>query len=352
MKFEHVNLLAFGKVVPPIAVSSAAIEERLRPLYERLHLPEGRLEMMTGIRERHFWKPGTLPSEGAAEAGRIALTKAGLAPEQLDAVVFCGVSHDFAEPATSTVVVNRLGLASDVLNFDLSNACLGIASGIQVLASLIEQGSIRHGLAVTGENGGPLVENTIRHLLEDSTVTRQSIKGEFASLTIGSAACAVVLARRERAKSTTGHRLEVVVNASDCSNHELCQGAVADGAMTDHSSPVMRTNSHELMVQGIQVASRMWNRLKAEAGWHDGQLPDLICGHQVGRIHRDQLFAELGLPVELDFPIFDRFGNCGSASLPLAVALAEEAGTLRPGMRLAMLGIGSGINSAGLAVAW
>ncbi len=351
MRFEHVNLLAFGKVVPPCTVTSAAIEERLRPLYERLHLPEGRLEMMTGIRERHFWTPGTLPSEVASEAGRAALAKAGIGAAQLEAVVFCGVSHDFAEPATSTAVVNRLGLGKDILNFDLSNACLGIASGIQVLGSLIEQGAIRCALAVTGENGGPLVENTIRHLLEDPTVTRQSIKGDFASLTIGSAACAVVLARRED-DSTSGHQLECIVNASDCSNHALCQGAVTNGAMTDASAPTMQTDSHELMVQGIQVASRMWNRLKNEAGWTDGRLPDLVCGHQVGRVHRDQLFAELGLPVALDYPIFDRFGNCGSASLPLAVTLAEEAGTLRPGMRLAMLGIGSGINSTGLAIHW
>ena len=351
MKFEHVNLLSFGKVVPPVVVTSAELEERLRPLYERLRLPEGRLEMMTGIRERCFWTPGTLPSEVAAQAGRVALAKAGISPRELDAVVFCGVSHDFAEPATSTAVVNRLGLGQDILNFDLSNACLGIASGIQVLASLIEQGAIRFALAVTGENGGPLVENTIRRLLNDPTVTRQSIKGEFASLTIGSAACAVVLARREDA-SASGHRLCCAVNASDCSNNSLCQGAVSDGAMTDASAPTMQTDSHELMVQGIQVASRMWKRLKAEAEWSDGRLPDLICGHQVGRIHRDQLFAEIGVPVELDFPIFDRFGNCGSASLPLAVTLAEESGRLLPGMRLAMLGIGSGINSSGIAICW
>ncbi|MBP5300614.1 MAG: 3-oxoacyl-ACP synthase III, partial [Victivallales bacterium] len=300
---------------------------------------------------RRFWHPGTLPSQVAAAAGRAALAKAGVSAAAVEAVVFCGVSHDFAEPATSTAVVRRLGLGVDVLNFDLANACLGMASGIQLLASLIEQGAIRCALAVTGENGGPLVENTIRHLLEDPEVTRKSLKGDFASLTIGSAACAVLLARRD-GDEAAGHRLHCVVNASDCSNNALCQGAVQNGAMTDDSAPVMQTDSHELMVQGIEVASRMWEKLKTAAGWTDGRLPDLVCGHQVGKIHRDQLFARLGLPVEMDFPIFDRFGNCGSASLPLAVALAEEARVLRKGMRLAMLGIGSGINAAGLATTW
>ncbi|MBR6470788.1 MAG: 3-oxoacyl-ACP synthase III [Victivallales bacterium] len=352
MRLGHVNLLAFAQVTAPITMTSADLEERLRPFYERLHLPEGRLEMMTGIRERRFWTPGTLPSEVAAEAGRLALQKARLEAAALDAVVFCGVSHDFAEPATSTAVVNRLGLHDDILNFDLSNACLGMASGIQMLAALLERGEIRCALAVTGENGGPLVENTIRHLLEDASVTRQSLKREFANLTIGSAACAVLLARDDFDCPVKGHHLKVVVNASSCGQQALCQGMVADGAMTENSHPTMQTDSHELMVQGIQVACRMWERLKAEAGWSDGQLPDLICGHQVSRIHRDQLFAKLGLPVSLDYPVFERFGNCGSASLPLAVTLAEETGALRDGMRLAMLGIGSGINAAGLAVDW
>ena len=350
MLFRHVDFLSVSEFTAPVVMTSAEIETRLQSLYERLHLPEGRLEMMTGIRERHFWEPGTLPSECAAEAGKLALQKAGLDAKALDAVLFCGVSHDFAEPATSTAVVRRLGLDEDILNFDVSNACLGMASGIQVLAGLIEQGSIRYAMAVTGENGGPLVENTIRHLNEDVSVTRRSLKGRFANLTIGSAACAVLLARRE--EGTIGHPLHCIVNASSCSHHGLCQGSVANGAMTDGSAPTMQTDSHELMVQGIQVARRMWQRLKAEAGWTDGQLPDLVCGHQVGRVHRDQLFAELEIPAILDFPIFDRFGNCGSASLPLAVALAEKESALRPGMQLAMLGIGSGINSTGISISW
>ena len=55
MRFQHVCLEAFGYVFPEHVVSSLEIERRLGPIYERFHLNEGRLELMTGIHERRFW---------------------------------------------------------------------------------------------------------------------------------------------------------------------------------------------------------------------------------------------------------------------------------------------------------
>ena len=69
MRYTQVCLNDFGSVLPPVVLSSDAIEERLQPLYERLKLPVGRLELMTGIKTRRLWQPGTRPSSGAAAAG-------------------------------------------------------------------------------------------------------------------------------------------------------------------------------------------------------------------------------------------------------------------------------------------
>ncbi len=54
MHFENVCIESLAVALPEEICPSAAIEERLRPLYERLKLPFGRLELMTGIRERRF----------------------------------------------------------------------------------------------------------------------------------------------------------------------------------------------------------------------------------------------------------------------------------------------------------
>ncbi len=72
MHFRRVCLESFGYTLPDEVVTTAELERRLAPLYERLRLPEGRLELMTGIRERRFFPPGTRPSTSASNrpAGR------------------------------------------------------------------------------------------------------------------------------------------------------------------------------------------------------------------------------------------------------------------------------------------
>src|ERR1051326_2766580 len=70
MKFENVCIESLAVALPDEVWTSAQIEERLRPLYERLKLPEGRLELMTGIRERRMWPEGTRAAEASPAAGR------------------------------------------------------------------------------------------------------------------------------------------------------------------------------------------------------------------------------------------------------------------------------------------
>ncbi|MFA5204052.1 MAG: 3-oxoacyl-ACP synthase III [Lentisphaeria bacterium] len=344
MRFEQVDIAALGYALPEEVVTSTEIEARLKPVYERLRLPEGRLELMTGIRERRLWPAGFRPSDAAALAGRDALRRAALAPEAVDALFHCSVCRDFLEPATSTVVHHQLGLGGHALNFDLSNACLGVLSGMIVAAGMIELGQLRSALIVSGENSRPLFEATLRRLLEDRTLTRQSSKDAFASLTIGSAAAAALLVRRDPARP--GHRLLGGACRANTAWNHLCQGDAAG-----NGGALMSTNSEELLVRGVETAAATWADFKRELGWNE-TTPDIVCTHQVGRVHRDRLYQALGLDPARDFATVDSLGNCGSASLPVTAARAADSGRLQPGQRLAMLGIGSGINCAMLGVDW
>ena len=69
MRFENVVIETLAYELPPEVWTSAAIEEKLAPLYERLKLPAGRLELMTGIRERRFWPGPVAASAASAMAG-------------------------------------------------------------------------------------------------------------------------------------------------------------------------------------------------------------------------------------------------------------------------------------------
>lgn len=348
MLYKNVNIETIAYELPPEVVTSDAIEQRLAPVYERLKLPFGRLELMSGIKERRLWPRGEKPSDGATQAGHKALIDSAFPRKKIGCLINCSVCRDFLEPATATVVHRKLGLPSDCMVFDVSNACLGILTGITLVADMIEAGHIRAGMLVAGENSRSLLESTINTIIGDDTITRQSIKPLFASLTIGSGAVAVILCHRS--ESRTGHRLNGGVSLAATEYNDLCRGN-SDKGMDDNHETLMNTDSEALLKAGINAAAETWQRFKTKLGRGNDDF-DCFCTHQVGTAHRRMLYERLGLDMDRDFPSLETTGNVGSVSCPMTAAMAVEAGAVKSGSRLALLGIGSGINCTMLDITW
>ena len=345
MKFSRVRIASVAHALPDEVVTSAVLEERLAPVYDRLRLRAGRLELMTGIRERRFWPPGTPPSEAAARAGALALEEAGVERERIGCLIHAAVCRDFLEPSTASVVHRLLELAPECAVFDLSNACLGVANGMVVVANMIEQGQIEAGLVVAGECGRALVDETIRSALENTELTRESFKQAFASLTIGAGGAAVVLARADDADAE--RRLLGGVVRADSDHIELCSGDRDEGL----AGPLMATDSEALLQAGNALAARTFEAFLDEVGWSRDDV-DRVVTHQVGAAHRRLLFETLALDDGLDFPTVETLGNVGSVSLPLSLSMAAGAGFITRGQKVAMLGIGSGLHCLMLGVRW
>src|SRR5262245_58461372 len=197
MNYQHVCLEALGYSLPEEVVTSDQIEQRLAPFYQRLRLPEGRLELMSGIRERRLWPRGTRPSQPSIESGRKAIDAAGIDPREVGCLIHGSVCRDQLEPATACRVHVALGLPEECLVYDVSNACMGLLNGIVQMPIQIELGQIYAGLVVGTEDCRALLESTIDELNRNESLTRESVKPAFASLTIGSASAAVLLAHEE-----------------------------------------------------------------------------------------------------------------------------------------------------------
>lgn len=348
MKYRHVCLEAFSYTLPPHVVTSEDIESRLAPLYERLGLPEGRLELMTGIRERRFFNPGTLPGMVSGPTAKQAVEAAGLPIDSYGALIHGSVCRDQMEPATANLVHHTAGLPDDALVLDVSNACLGLLNGVIQLANMIELGQVRAGVVVGTEIGRPLVEGTIDSLNKDETQTRKTIKDAFASLTIGSGSVAIVLCDSKLSKH--GTRLCGGDFLSDTASHKLCAGGVESEEHGD-SRPRMATDSEGLLHAGIALAQRTWVHFQNTLGWSAENVQKVFT-HQVGKAHRKLLLDGLNIPFEKDFPTVEFMGNTGAVALPLAAALGMEKGHVEKGDRVAFLGIGSGLNALMLGIEW
>jgi 3-oxoacyl-[acyl-carrier-protein] synthase III len=341
MRFEHACIESLAVALPDEVWTSADIEARLAPVYERLKLPAGRLELMTGIRERRMWPAGTRPSDASAAAGRAVLAKSGLKAEDVELFIHAAVSRDMLEPATAAFAHRKIGLSPRAQVMDVSNACLGFLNSLVLAASMIESGQIRCALVAAGENGRPLVEQTLR-TLNEQPLSRNDIKPYFANLTIGSGAVAAMVCHRSLAGGR-GHRILGGTARAATAHSELCQGDT-HGA----EALAMQTDSERLLVAGVELARETWTEFSRE---HGASFDRLIC-HQVGSVHRRKLYETLGLDLARDFSTFETLGNTGSVALPATLALAAEAGALRTGQRVGLLGIGSGLNCLMLALEW
>ncbi len=341
MRYQQVCLEAIGYTLPQEVVTTEALERQLAPVYQRLRLPHGRLELMTGIASRRFFPPGTLPSQVSIASGQQALQASGIDRQHLGALIHGSVCRDHLEPATACHVHHGLNLPAECMIHDVSNACLGILTGMIQVANMIELGQIRAGLVVGTECGRELVENTIRRLNQDTQLSRRDIKPFVASLTIGSGSVAILLC--DKKLSRTRNRLLGASVLARTNHHQLCQ---SDGLQS-----FMSTNSEQLMHQGVAAGAETFGAFLAEIGWTRRQVDKTIC-HQVGVAHRRLLLEALDIDPQIDYPTMETLGNTGSVALPLTLALGAEAGHLQPLDHVALLGIGSGINCLMLALEW
>ncbi|MFQ5592160.1 MAG: 3-oxoacyl-ACP synthase III [Phycisphaerae bacterium] len=347
-RFTHVCFEQFGYVLPENVVTSVEIERQLAPIYERFGLHEGRLEMMTGIRERRFWDEGTVPSEVSTRAGREALERSGVAPGDIECLIHTSVSRDFLEPATAAVVHDNLQLPPRSIIYDISNACLGFLNGIVSLGNMIELGQVKRGLIVAGESSRQLVRTTIEQLLRNPGLSRREFKAAFASLTIGSGAVGLVMAHDS--VSQTQHRLLGGEMRTATQHNGLCRGS-EDIGFGSRAAMTMNTDAETLLVGGCQLAAQTWEAFKKTLSWANEDMDRTYC-HQVGSAHRDSLYESIGLDGANDFSTFPMLGNVGSVSLPLTMAMGVERDPPDPGAQIAMLGIGSGLSCVMLGVRW
>ena len=212
---------------------------------------------------------------------------------------------------------------------------------------MIQLGQIEAALVVGSEGGRQLVENTIRTLNLDTSLTRKSIKSAVASLTIGSASCAVLLTHRSA--SSTGNRLQAAAVNANTQYHDLCQSHNDQAGA--QMQPLMQTDSELLMRNGVQTGVETMVDFLQASQMTVAAIDRSVC-HQVGVAHQKLMLESLGIDPAIDFSTFQWLGNTGSAALPISMAIGCEEGFIQPGQRVAMLGIGSGINCLMLDVAW
>ena len=333
-RHQNVALLSVASTIAPRITTSEEIDRRLAPALKRLRLPTGLLQRVAGVHERRNWEDGQKFDDAAVSAGQRALQAAGIEPGQVGLMINTSVTRKHLEPSVAVRIHHGLGLPSSATNFDIANACLGFVNGMTLAGQLIDAGQIDYAVVIDGEDADDIQTNTIERLCNPD-IGRKDFLSEFASLTLGSGAAAAVLGRADAHPS--GHRMLGGVTRAATQFNDLCVGSV-DGMFTDAKA---------LLKGGMELVVSAWTESKRDWNW-SGMHRYIL--HQVSDVHTDAILKATGIArsrVPLTYP---KFGNVGPASIP--ITLAAEAEHLKPGDRVLLMGVGSGLNTAMMEIVW
>ncbi|MBE8167458.1 MAG: 3-oxoacyl-ACP synthase III [Shewanella sp.] len=349
MKYSRVFINSLAYELAPVVVSSSELESRLAPLYQKFRIPMGQLAALTGINERRWWPKGHKLSDGAIAAAKKSINETGIDIHELGAVVYTGVCRDQHEPATACRIAAEIGVSKDTAIYDISNACLGVMSGILDIANRIELGQIKAGMVVSCESARDIVDITINHMLTEQTM--QNFAQSLATLTGGSGAIAVILTDGTLPlKNDRQHQLLGASHLSAPEHHELCQWGLQEAGQHLYRE-FMRTDAVALLKEGVELARHTWDHFLAQRDWLVEQVDKVIC-HQVGSANRKQVLNALNIDPNKEFPTYQKLGNMGTVSLPVTAAIAHDQGFLKKGDQVSFLGIGSGLNCMMLGLKW
>lgn len=349
-RFKNVVLAGIARSVAPIEVTSAELEDRVAPLYERLGIPFGTLEKLSGIRTRRFWEGSFLPSQISTEAANQLLDNTGFKREDIGVIINCSVTRDYFEPATATLVHRNLGLSNSCMGFDVTNACIGFSNGIVLLSNMIESGVVKAGLLISGENVSYIVESCAKHLATAKEITREDLIKILPVFTLGCGGVAAVLCHEKYAKD--GHKIIGSICHTASEHNDLCNGN-GDYCATQMEglSPIMYTESSELIASAAKLGAKTWVEFSETFGWNKDSIDHIFC-HQVGRQVNDAFYKEIGLDLAKEFTVYKSLGNMVSAALPTALAVGAEEKPLKKGDKALLLGYGSGLNSIFTGIEW
>jgi len=331
--FRRAHIWAVSHAEAPEVVTSAWIDEQLAVTYERVGVRPGLLQSVAGITARRWWPEDVSFDEAAARAGQAALDQAGVSIDDVDLLISTSVCKHHLEPSVACAVHYRLGLSPNCANFDLGNACLGFVNAMNLAATAIDGGQARAVLIVDGEGSRRTQLATIERLQQEST-TIGDVFDQFASLTLGSGAAAMVMGPPREGS----HQFIGGITRAATIHHDLCVGDLDQ----------MRTDTGALLTAGLDLAAEAW-KLALEAGW-DWTDMDRYVLHQVSEVHTNKLCELLDIDLALVPLTYPDFGNMGPAAVPYTLSVIADE--LAPGDRVLLAGIGSGLNCSVVELTW
>jgi 3-oxoacyl-[acyl-carrier-protein] synthase-3 len=277
----------------------------------------------TGIRERHIVPRGSSVrvSELGTNAARIALERAGIAPEEVDGIICATVTPDTLYPSTACTLQANLG-CKNAFAFDLLAACAGFIYSLSLANSMILSGQAKTLLVVGAEILTKTVDWTDR----------------ATCILFGDGAGAVVVQGTNEDEGIL----------SSCLGSDGVHGDILTFSPWGENR-FMYMQGNDVYKYAVRFITKIGQKAVAAAGLTLADI-DLLIPHQANIRIIQAVGEQLHMPPEKVVTNLERYGNTSSASIPLALNEAWGEGRIKKGTRVLFASLGGGLAFAGAVV--
>lgn len=327
---RYAQIIGWGYHVPSKVITNKDLEQIVDTTDEWIR-------SRTGIEERHVAAdPKETTATLAIAAARKALEVADVPPSKIDLIICSTSSPEHIFPATASIVQDAIG-AVNAGAFDLSAACSGFVYALSMARGHILAGDAEYVLVLGAETLSRIVDWTDRNTC----------------VLFGDGAGAVLLA----ASNVPGGIMAVELGSDGSGANTLT--VPAGGSAQPASLETVSSGSHYIKMDGkavfrfaTRVMAQATTRVLARSGLTTADV-DLIIPHQANiRIIQNSVLTQLKIPQDKVWINVQRYGNTSTASIPIALCEAIEAGKVKPGNNLVFVGFGGGLTWAACTVQW
>ncbi len=305
----YASLKSIGSYVPEKVMNNHDFEEIVETSDEWIR-------QRTGIVERRIAAKDEATSDLGIKAAEIALERAGIDKDEIDAVICATLSPDhFCMPSTACIIAKGLGI-SNVMAFDISAACSGFVYLLSIAKSFIESGMKKNILIIGAEKISSIVDYTDRGTC----------------ILFGDGAGAAVISASENKNeaivdvhaSSDGNYADLLITPGCGSRYPIRENNIKDKLQ------YIKMSGNEVFKVAVKTLTKdvldilKANNVKPEE-------IDLFVPHQANLRIIEAVRAKLNFPLEKTVFTISKYGNTSAASIPMAINDAYESGRLKHG---------------------
>ncbi|SEP37564.1 3-oxoacyl-ACP synthase III family protein [Amycolatopsis saalfeldensis] len=329
MTQRTIGLLGTGSYVPDRVVTNEEIVAMVPNITTEWIMRK------TGIATRRYAAADEATSDLAAKAALRALDSANLTPNRIDYLIVSTSTGDFPQPPTACVVQNLIG-SHDAACFDINVVCAGFPYGLEIARRLVAAQPDAHAMVI----GADLYS---RFLNYDDRST---------SVLLGDGAGAAIVGEVPEGRGFLNVHLSSHGDAQDLIK------VPAGGSRTPTTEETLAAGGHLFTMQGRAVRDfvldnvpQILDKLVTDAG---ASLADVRCfvPHQANGVLLDHLVEACGLTDTHTHRVVERYGNLGSASVPVTLDDAARSGMIHDEDLVLLAAFGGGMSVGATLLRW